>query len=153
MGNELATKKPAFSVAIQSDTYKKLINNTLGNPEKAERFIAAISSAVAVNEDLKTCDAGTILAAALLGESLNLSPSPQLGQYYMVGFNNTKKGVKDTSIQEIVDGADVAKGTFYLYFKDKYEVMNAKNSSEAFSFAAVFFLGASAFFTPNILFQ
>ena len=34
----------------------------------------------------------------------------------------TKKGVKDTSVQEITDSADVAKGTFYLYFKDKYEI-------------------------------
>ena len=34
----------------------------------------------------------------------------------------TKKGVTDTSIQEIVDSANVAKGTFYLYFKDKYEI-------------------------------
>lgn len=34
----------------------------------------------------------------------------------------TQKGVHDTSIQEIVDNADVAKGTFYTYFKDKYEI-------------------------------
>ena len=34
----------------------------------------------------------------------------------------TEKGIKDTSIQEIVDRASVAKGTFYLYFKDKYEI-------------------------------
>ncbi len=34
----------------------------------------------------------------------------------------TEKGFKDTSIQEIVDRANVAKGTFYLYFKDKYEI-------------------------------
>lgn len=34
----------------------------------------------------------------------------------------TEKGVKSTSIQEIVDKADVGKGTFYLYFKDKYEI-------------------------------
>ena len=34
----------------------------------------------------------------------------------------TEKGIKDTSIQEIVDTADVGKGTFYLYFKDKYEI-------------------------------
>lgn len=34
----------------------------------------------------------------------------------------TEKGIKDTSIQEIVDNANVAKGTFYLYFKDKYEI-------------------------------
>ena len=34
----------------------------------------------------------------------------------------TKKGFKDTSVQEIVDNAEVAKGTFYIYFKDKYEI-------------------------------
>ena len=34
----------------------------------------------------------------------------------------TEKGIKDTSIQEIVDNASVAKGTFYLYFRDKYEI-------------------------------
>ena len=32
----------------------------------------------------------------------------------------TEKGIKHTSIQDIVDNAGVAKGTFYLYFKDKY---------------------------------
>lgn len=34
----------------------------------------------------------------------------------------TEKGVKETSIQGIVDESNVAKGTFYLYFKDKYEI-------------------------------
>lgn len=34
----------------------------------------------------------------------------------------TEKGIKDTSIQEIVDNAGVGKGTFYLYFKDKYDL-------------------------------
>ncbi len=34
----------------------------------------------------------------------------------------TEKGIKDTSIQEIADKAGVGKGTFYLYFKDKYDL-------------------------------
>lgn len=34
----------------------------------------------------------------------------------------TSKGIKLTSIQDIVNNANVAKGTFYLYFKDKYEL-------------------------------
>ena len=34
------------------------------------------------------------------------------------------KGIKKTSIQDIVDQAGVAKGTFYLYFKDKYELQD-----------------------------
>ena len=45
--NSLAKRQPKFSVAIQSDGYKKLINNTLGDPKRAERFIASVSSAVA----------------------------------------------------------------------------------------------------------
>ena len=45
----------------------------------------------------------------------------------------TEKGVKNTSIQDIVDGADIAKGTFYLYFKDKEDIQDyliTKKSSE-----------------------
>lgn len=34
----------------------------------------------------------------------------------------TEKDIKFTSIQDIVDKAGVAKGTFYLYFKDKYDL-------------------------------
>lgn len=36
---------------------------------------------------------------ALLGEALNLSPSPQLGQFYMVPFDNRKKGCKEAQFQ------------------------------------------------------
>ena len=36
----------------------------------------------------------------------------------------TDKGIKNTSIQDIVDNANVGKGTFYLYFKDKYELQD-----------------------------
>lgn len=87
-----AKQKPKFSVAIKTDGYKDLINSTLGDPERAKRFIASITSAVAVNPALQDCEAGTILAGALLGESLNLSPSPQLGQYYLVPFECKLKG-------------------------------------------------------------
>ena len=34
----------------------------------------------------------------------------------------TEKGVNNTSIQDIADEAGVGKGTFYLYFKDKYDI-------------------------------
>lgn len=77
-----------FSVAIQDDKWKKLINNTLGDPNRAQRFVASVSSAVAVNLNLQNCDAGSILVGALVGESLNLSPSPQLGHYYLVPYGN-----------------------------------------------------------------
>ena len=95
--NKLA-QKPKFSVAITTPGYQKLINNTLGNPDRAKRFIATITSAVATNPVLQECDAGTILAGALLGESLNLSPSPQLGQFYLVPFNQKEKKDKQGNI-------------------------------------------------------
>lgn len=88
--NQLQSK-PKFSVAIQTDAYKKLINNTLGDPKRANKFIASISSAVATNPQLQKCDAGSILSGALLGEALNLSPSPQLGQFFLVPYDKKQK--------------------------------------------------------------
>ena len=92
MSNNSTTvaRKPRFSEALSTEGYKKLINKTLQDENRAKRFIASISSAVAVNKALQECDAGSILAGALLGESLNLSPSPQLGQYYLVPFKDNK---------------------------------------------------------------
>lgn len=99
--NEMQTRpqRMTFSVAINSTGYQKLINSTIKDPNKAQRFVTAITSAVAVNPLLQDCDPATILSGALLGESLGLSPSPQLGQYYLVPFNNTKKGCKDAQFQ------------------------------------------------------
>lgn len=34
------------------------------------------------------------------------------------------QGINNTSISDIADQAGVAKGTFYLYFKDKYDIHN-----------------------------
>ena len=98
MSNTKIAQRPKFSVAIKTDTYKNLINNTLQDPKRAGRFIASISSAVAVNPALQECDAGTILSCALLGESLELSHSPQLGHYYMVPFNDKSRGKVATFI-------------------------------------------------------
>jgi len=36
----------------------------------------------------------------------------------------TTKGIHDTAISDIVKKAGVAKGTFYLYFKDKYDILD-----------------------------
>lgn len=84
-------KQPRFSVAVQTEGYQKLINDTLRDPDRARRFVAAVTSAVSVNPALQECDAGSVLSSALLGESLNLSPSPQLGQYYMVPYKQKEK--------------------------------------------------------------
>ena len=36
----------------------------------------------------------------------------------------TSKGINNTSISDIAKQAKMAKGTFYLYFKDKYDIRN-----------------------------
>lgn len=43
----------------------------------------------------------------------------------------TTKGVNKTSIAEISKAAGIAKGTFYLYFKDKYDIRNKLISHES----------------------
>lgn len=43
----------------------------------------------------------------------------------------TVKGFSQTSINDIVEKAGVAKGTFYLYFKDKNDIRNQLISSKA----------------------
>lgn len=97
MTNQVVESKPKvkFSVALQSDSMQRLINNTLKDPNRANRFIASISSAVASNQALQECESNSIISGALVGEALGLSPSPVLGQYYLIPFNNTKKNTKE----------------------------------------------------------
>lgn len=97
MSNNAIANKPRFSVAIQTDNYQKLINDTLRDPKRIQRFIASITSAVAVSPALQDCTPHTILTCALLGEALELSPSPQLGQYYLVPFKDNKNNVTNAT--------------------------------------------------------
>lgn len=93
MSNTAVAQKVPFSVMINKPNYQAMINRTIQDPARARRFVSAIVSAVSVNQALQACTPHTVLSGALLGESLNLSPSPQLGQYYLVPFENRKEGV------------------------------------------------------------
>ena len=98
--NQLAKGKQrlGLSAYLTQDAVKNQINNIVGGKD-GQRFISAIVSAVQTNPSLQECTNQSILSGALLGESLKLSPSPQLGQYYLVPFNNTKEGVKVAQFQ------------------------------------------------------
>lgn len=53
----------------------------------------------------------------------------------------TSKGINETTIQDIAREAGVAKGTFYLYFKDKYDLiekLRAKKAAKLFEDAVQF---------------
>lgn len=97
VANSLAkTQKTGMAAYLTQDAVKKQINSVVGG-KNGTRFISSIVSAVQTTPKLQECSNQSILSAALLGEALNLSPSPQLGQFYMVPFNN--KGVKEAQFQ------------------------------------------------------
>ena len=100
--------KMQFSSLIKSDGVQKALSSTLGDAMHAKTFTSSLISAVSTNPALSECDGMTIISAALLGESLNLSPSPQLGQYYIVPFKDRKTGT--------------TKGTFQLGWKGYYQL-------------------------------
>lgn len=98
--NSLAKRqqKTGFTAYLSQDAVRNQINSVIGG-KNGPRFISSIVSAVQANPALQECTNPSILSAALLGESLNLSPSPQLGQYYLVPFENRNKGVKEAQFQ------------------------------------------------------
>ncbi len=88
--NQVATQpqKLSFGQMLTTTGTKNLINRTLNDEKHAQRFTASILAAVSVNPALQECDPKTILAGAFLGDSLGWTPSPQLGQFYLVPFND-----------------------------------------------------------------
>jgi recombination protein RecT len=77
---------------LTQDAVKNQINSVIGGKD-GQRFITAVVSAVNTNPMLQECSNQSILSAALLGESLKLSPSPQLGHYYIVPYKDKNRGM------------------------------------------------------------
>ena len=98
--NSLTKKKTNTGIGayLSQESIKKRINEVVGS-ENGQRLITAIVSATTANKQLQECNHQSILSAALVGESLKLSPSPQLGQYYMVPFKNTRTHSTDAQFQ------------------------------------------------------
>ena len=100
VNNSLSTKnqRVGLTAYLTNDAVKNQINNVIGG-KNGQRFISSIISAVQTNPALQECSNSSILSSALLGESLKLSPSPQLGHYYLVPFNDNKRGCKVAQFQ------------------------------------------------------
>ena len=100
VANRLATRtqRTGLTAYLTQDAVKNQINRVLGG-KNGERFISSIVSAVQATPALQECTNSSILNAALLGNSLNLSPSPQLGQFYMVPYDNRSTGAKEAQFQ------------------------------------------------------
>lgn len=92
--NQLANRsgqRLGMAAYLTNDAVKNQINSIVGG-KNGTRFISSIISAVQTNPALQECTNQSILSAALLGESLKLSPSPQLGQFYMVPYDDRERG-------------------------------------------------------------
>lgn len=84
--NRLAPRQQTFSSAITSTSVQGLIQKSLKDDRAAARFTSTLISAVNASDQLKACDPGTIVAAALRGEGMGLN----LGMgYYLVPYGQT----------------------------------------------------------------
>lgn len=94
VSNQLTQKKQTFSAFITADAVKNKINQMISGKDGG-KFITSLISLVSNNPAIAECEHSTILSSALLGESLKLSPSPQLGQFYIVPYrdNNNDRTV------------------------------------------------------------
>lgn len=106
-----SNQKIGIGAYMTSEGIKNRINEVVGGKD-GQRFISAIISATTTNPALQECTNQSILSAALLGESLKLSPSPQLGHYYFVPYSE-KTAYKDENGQPIYE----KKAQFQLGYK------------------------------------
>ena len=88
----LSNGQPKVGIAtyLGSDAVRANIAGVIG-VKNVTRFISSVVSAVQINPALAACTNGSILSAALQGEALQLAPSPQLGQFYMVPYDKKEK--------------------------------------------------------------
>lgn len=98
MANAVANKQQTgITTYLTNDAVKRNVMSVVGE-KNTTKFISSVISAVQANPTLSECTNGSILSAALLGEALQLSPSPQLGQFYMVPYKN-KNGTTEAQFQ------------------------------------------------------
>lgn len=97
-GKQQVSTKVGITGYLSNDRVREQIVNVVGE-KNATRFISSVVSAVQTNKALQACTNQSIFSAALLGESLQLTPSPQLGQYYMVPYENTKLRINEAQFQ------------------------------------------------------
>ena len=110
--NQIA-RIPTFSESVRTPKYQDMILSTLGDPDVARRFVAGIISAVSITPALQACTPQTILAGALVGESLKLSPNPAVGHYYLVPRKSKEKLDKSGKVIE----AACTKATYQTGYK------------------------------------
>lgn len=65
-------EKQTFSLAVTSGAIQNLMTRALGDPKAVARLTSTLLSAVSASDQLKACEAATIVASALRGEGMGL---------------------------------------------------------------------------------
>lgn len=81
-----AGKKPSFSMVINSNAMKSMIEKSLGDSRRAASFTSTLISAVTSSPRLAACKPESIVSAALKGEGMGLSLA--LNQYSIVPYGD-----------------------------------------------------------------
>lgn len=114
MANSLVeVKQQSIATFLAEDSVKENVKKIVGDKD-AQKFISSVVSAVQTNPDLAKCTNKSLLNAALLGYSLNLPQSPQIGMFYMVPFKNKKKVTDEKGKETTVE---VTEATFQLSYR------------------------------------
>lgn len=88
MANAVTAKSSGGIAAfLATPAVKENVMGIVGEKD-TQRFISSVVSAVQTNPLLANCSNKSILSAALLGHSLNLPQSPQLGMFFLVPYKN-----------------------------------------------------------------
>lgn len=96
MGNDLA-KVNNLNQYLALPGVSGRLSEKLGL-EEGKKFAAALSSALSTNPVLMTgCTPDSVINVGLLGHSMNLPPSPQLGYYYFVPFGRKGQDLKQAT--------------------------------------------------------
>jgi len=91
-------QKMSFASFCAVPAVRQNVASVVGE-QNVTQFISSVVSAVQTNKQLAECTNSSIFSAALLGQSLKLSPSPQLGQFYLVPYKDRKTGVSEAQFQ------------------------------------------------------
>lgn len=90
MANELAkAQSTSFATYLGNENVRNGIAKVVSG-KRMDGFVTSIVSATQANPALSRCTNQSILSVALMGESLQLPPSPQLGYYYFVPYKSKK---------------------------------------------------------------
>ncbi len=113
----VVTPRRQLSEALQDPKIKACIHEALMDSAREKTFVSSLVAASVGNREITECNTNSVISVALLGESLQLCPSPQLGYYYFVPFLETVKRNGKAVMDEKGNIVKEKKAQFILGYK------------------------------------